>query len=390
MASIASFNMVVMSFGYAYGVTSNTCASKISSHADDGNNAEWSFINSSNKLMLVLFSFSILIAFISKQHIFSGSKDVGIYFALVLMSGFSGAMSQFYLNGLLGFKKVKEVSVITTLSGVLMCILLFSVLFVENYISLSGVYFVSLLTITNVFCFICSAFVFNSEAKAVKKNDKTDNTVEERKYIVKTLLPTVLNNGLLAFTSWFVLIIINRSLGVHQVGLFSTLLFLINIVLFVPRLSSNLILSRLVHFELNGYMEKFKQFLLGVGLNFIIVFAIYFIFYFNEGFISSFYGDKFYNIYNLLDLMLLGAFFVVTNNMFSMFIVSEGKASYAFWLNLIWSIAYIILVYLSGDIESIAFSYLASYMFLFLCNVILFYHVFPKIWRGVFEKCTRN
>ncbi|TOH84849.1 hypothetical protein CGI72_23835, partial [Vibrio parahaemolyticus] len=70
MAAIASFNMLVMSFGYAYGVTSNTCASKISSNYNKENNAEWSFIESSNKLILVLFFFSTLIAFLSKQHIF--------------------------------------------------------------------------------------------------------------------------------------------------------------------------------------------------------------------------------------------------------------------------------------------------------------------------------
>jgi O-antigen/teichoic acid export membrane protein len=220
--------------------------------------------------------------------------------------------------------------------------------------------------------------------------DKIENTVEESNYFVKTLIPTLLNNGVLAFTSWFVLIIINRSLGVHQVGLFSTLLFLINIVLFVPRLSSNLILSRLVHFELNGHVEKLKQFLLGVGLNCVIVFIIYFIFHFNEAIITSFYVNNFDNIYNLLDMMILGTVFVVSNNMFSIFFVSEGKAGYPFGLNLIWSVFYTVLVCFSGDIESIALSYIASYVFLFFCNVVLFYYAFPKIRRSVFEKFTHN
>ncbi|HCG6852200.1 TPA: hypothetical protein NKQ37_002986 [Vibrio parahaemolyticus] len=390
MAAIASFNMLVMSFGYAYGVTSNTCASKISSNYNKENNAEWSFIESSNKLILVLFFFSTLIAFLSKQHIFSESKNSDIYFTLVLISGFCGAMSQFYLNGLLGFKKVKEVSIITTLSGLLMCVLLLSMLFAKEYVNLSGVYFVSLLAITNLSCFVCSVIFFNLKVKDFNKKKQSYKIVEAKEYIVKTLFPTVFNNGLLAFVSWFVLIIISKNLGVHQVGLFSTLLFLINIVLFVPRLSSNLILSRLIHSESSGNVEKIKQFLLGIVLNCFIISALYFIFYFNEKVIISFYRANFDNIYELLNLMFIGSVFIVTNNMFAMFFISEGKAGYAFWVNLVWSIVYITLVYLSGDIESIAFSYLASYVFLFLCNLVLLCYAFPEIRRSIFEKCTRS
>lgn len=390
MISIMTFNIMIISFGFSFGVTANTCASKISSNTNECFRDAWAFFNIKYKLFFLAFFISTLIGIISYFILLKSSNTSMLYVFFIILSGSSGAISQYYLNALLGFGRVRLVSKLTSLAGGVLLAVVLSAFFIDSSLEVKGWSFVALLSIVNLFILFISHFFFSKEITKEKYSLSRSNNKSGKFYITKTFIPTLINNGLVAFTSWLVLMIIGDYIGIYEAGVFSTLMFLVNIVLFVPRLSSNLILPRLVCLDVEGIHKKLKQLFLGLTLNTIIVSVLYFLFYLSYDYIDIYYSETVGNVSTYFDVIVFGVFAVVINNMISIFIVSENKANVTLFFNFLWSICYVLSVVLSVGDEflSVIKSYAYANCFLLLLNSLFIFVFYSDIGRFCVEKCS--
>ncbi|WMO05159.1 hypothetical protein NI378_01085 [Vibrio parahaemolyticus] len=186
--------------------------------------------------------------------------------------------------------------------------------------------------------------------------------------------------------------IIGDYIGIYEAGVFSTLMFLVNIVLFVPRLSSNLILPRLVCLGEKGIHKKLRQLLLGITLNTIIVSLLYLLFYLSYDYIDIYYSETIGNVSTYFDVLIFGVFAVVVNNMISIFFVSENKAGITLFFNFLWSVCYIYSIVLSidNDFISVIKSYTYANCFLLLLNSFFIFVFYSDIGRYCVEKCSHR
>ncbi|ELO1773987.1 hypothetical protein QXB69_002050 [Vibrio fluvialis] len=390
MISIMTFNMMIISFGFSFGVTANTCTSKISSNIKERFPDAWGFLNIKNRLFFLALFISILIGMFSKFTLLKNSDTSSLYFVFIVLAGTSGAISQYYLSALLGFGRIRLVSNLTSFAGGFLLVIVLSIFSIDSNFEAKGWLFVALLSIVNLIVLLLSYFFYSKECAMEKYVSTRSNNKNGKFYVKKTFIPTLINNGLIAFTSWLVLMIIGDYMGVYEAGFFSTLMFLVNIILFVPRLSSNLILSRLVFSDVKGIYAKFKQLLLGVILNTIIVSLLYLLFYLSYDYIDIYYSKTIGNVSIYFDVVVLGIFAVVINNMISIFIVSENKANVTLMLNFLWSWFYISAVAFSidGSFLSVIEIYTYANYFLLFLNLLFMFLFYSDIGRYCVEKCS--
>ncbi|EJC6859582.1 hypothetical protein [Vibrio parahaemolyticus] len=392
MISIMTFNIMIISFGFSFGVTANTCASKISSNTNECFQDAWGFLNIKGRLFFLVLFISTLIGLISHFTLLKNSETSSQYVFFIILSGTSGAISQYYLNALLGFGHVRLVSKLTSLAGGFLLVVIVSLLFIDSSLEVKGWFFVALLSIVNLMVLFLSYFFFSKEIARDRYSLSRSDNKNGKFYVTKTFAPTLINNGLVAFTSWLVLMIIGDYIGIYEAGVFSTLMFLVNIVLFVPRLSSNLILPRLVCLGEKGIHKKLRQLLLGITLNTIIVSLLYLLFYLSYDYIDIYYSETIGNVSTYFDVLIFGVFAVVVNNMISIFFVSENKAGITLFFNFLWSVCYIYSIVLSidNDFISVIKSYTYANCFLLLLNSFFIFVFYSDIGRYCVEKCSHR
>lgn len=199
------------------------------------------------------------------------------------------------------------------------------------------------------------------------------------KKILLFSLPVALQEALYSITAWLMSLLLIKLSNYGQLGLYSATMQWHAIILFIPAILRNVILSHLA--ESNNDVNRFDRvFNYALIFNFSITFIIVLIIYFLSGFIATLYGSTYEGIVSLLQLALLISIINSVINVYNQAFLSKGANWLMFNLKVFLYIGIIALMFLYIKIYGknyAAFSLLLSNLFmntLFLISLIIIFN----------------
>lgn len=193
------------------------------------------------------------------------------------------------------------------------------------------------------------------------------NRKETVKELVVFSFPIALQESLYSLTHWATIAIFVKLAGYGELALNSAAGQWQAIILFIPGVLRNVTLS-----HLSGNTDSLTQHQGTVStmlkVNFLSSFIPFLIIVLFSKFISSFYGESFYDLPIVLVLSVLIAIPNCVSNVYSQELISRGENWYLFWVRL------------AKDVLTLAFVILILYFFHFkgaitLCCVTLFFQL---------------
>lgn len=203
------------------------------------------------------------------------------------------------LNGLLGgFKKYKEIGINSIISGA--GLLIFGAVFTYFWGIIGS--FSALLVSQLILCTLNTIALYKESKKYPKANESC--TLE----IITFSLPIAIQELFYAICNWGVMLVLTKYASLGDVGIYSAASQWYAVVLFIPNLLSNVVLSYLSGENKNKqqYSNLFKKMLLINIVCAIIPFAIVAVF---SDLIASFYGSDFMGLSGVLRILIAGTVF---------------------------------------------------------------------------------
>ena len=161
--------------------------------------------------------------------------------------------------------------------------------------------------------------------KYLPKNQEVVKDTTFLKQIIQFSIPVALQEGLYALTSWLMILMLLKLSDFGQVGLYSAAIQWSAILLFIPGILRNVILTHLsgVSNNQNEHKKILKQTL---TINFVATFIPFLIIYTLKGWITSFYGDSYgKELEAILTISLLTVVFVSLSNVYAQAYMSLDK-----------------------------------------------------------------
>ena len=243
-------------------------------------------------LCVLLFLFSHQIAlFVEEPRLALPFKYLGVIIVLRALAN--------TLNGLLGgFKQYKRIGINSIISGSTLFILGAIFTYIWGIIGS----FAALMSSQLVLC-VLNSFVLRNESKKYpsKGSDYTNA-------ILKFSLPVAIQELFFVICNWGVMLVLTKYATLGDVGIYSAAAQWYAVVLFIPTLLSNVVLSYLssINKDKKHYERLFNKLLL---INIICsIIPCFFVFLFS-GVISSFYGNEFEELQGVLNILILGTVF---------------------------------------------------------------------------------
>lgn len=150
------------------------------------------------------------------------------------------------------------------------------------------------------------------------------------KKIIVFTLPVAIQELSYMISTWGGTMVLTKYASLGEVGLWSAASQWNAIILFIPSLLSNVVLSYLsgLSSQQDSHDRMLKKML---GINFMCSFVPFVVVYALAGFIASFYGESFVDLKPILRVLILSTVFVCLSNVYQSNLLSEGKN----WLLLI-------------------------------------------------------
>lgn len=161
--------------------------------------------------------------------------------------------------------------------------------------------------------------------KYLPKNQEVVKDTTFLKQIIQFSIPVALQEGLYALTSWLMILMLLKLSDFGQVGLYSAAIQWSAILLFIPGILRNVILTHLsgVSNNQNEHKKILKQTL---TINFVATFIPFLIIYTLKGWITSFYGESYgKELEAILTISLLTVVFVSLSNVYAQAYMSLDK-----------------------------------------------------------------
>ncbi|MEL0644028.1 oligosaccharide flippase family protein [Olleya sp. Ti.3.14] len=217
--------------------------------------------------------------------------------------------------------------------------------------------------------------------KYLPKNQEFVKDKTFLKQIIQFSIPVALQEGLYALTSWLMILMLLKLSDFGQVGLYSAAIQWSVILLFIPGILRNVILTHLsgVSNNQNEHKKILKQTL---TINFLATFIPFLIIYFLRGFVTSFYGESYgKDLESVLTISLLAVVFISLSNVYTQAYMSLGKN----WLMLVMRLfrdcgiigfAYVLIIqnYYTGAIALVMSTVIIQVLFL-ICISFVFHKV---------------
>lgn len=203
------------------------------------------------------------------------------------------------LNGLLGgFKRYKEIGINSIISGG--GLLLFGAIFTYFWGVIGS--FAALLFSQLILCILNSIALYKESKKYPKA--KEDCTLE----LISFSLPIAIQELFFVICNWGVMLVLTKYASLGDVGIYSAASQWYAVVLFIPNLLSNVVLSYLSGENRNKqqYSNLFKKLLL---INIVCAIIPFIIVAFLSDFITSFYGPDFSELSDVLRILIAGTVF---------------------------------------------------------------------------------
>ena len=266
-------------------------------------------------------------------------RFLGIIIILKALSTTSGAI-------LGGYKKFKTLGINTVISGLSMLVLCIGLTYIWGLKgSLTALALSQLLL-----CLLNHAYIHKSIIKPIRDITFKNNY----KDIFKFTIPVALQELSYTLSQWGTMLILTKFGSLGQVGLYSAAAQWNAIILFIPSLLSNVVLSYLSGASSEKEQKKTVKLMLLINLSttflpFLIIFLL-------SGFIVSFYGETFLGMNSVMNILVFSTIFDCMSRVFQSNLISEGKNWLLFSFRAIRDTAALVLAYilLSPQPESTA------------------------------------
>jgi O-antigen/teichoic acid export membrane protein len=375
LLSIATSNLIISSFGFSLGITSNKCASHLYEDNDSAkiNNSLSFFSEIKLYLTSILLIFIALYAF--REYLFVNEYKSSMFYIITMINSIIGVTSMVLVNFFIGKNKVNEISTLQTVFGAISILLLIIVVAFDICADSSITYFILLSLPFSLFIF----YVFVIKVDAIKHVFIFNPVRRNYIYFNKLVIPSFFSNFIYAFSIWFVLILIGNYSGSLLASKYVTAMLFVNLAMYVPQLSSAVTVRLLIKTtekrELKSLLYKILILNVFVSSSFLLVVYVF------SDFIDVYFSDKFENISELILLLMLAIIPISICNVFGQFLIKIEKLHMGLLFNFIWGLSYISLISFSlvYNSFSIAIPFIASYMILLIFQGIYVKYEFTSL-----------
>lgn len=261
-------------------------------------------------LCLLLFVFAEELAgYINEPQAASSFRALGVIIVLRAINTISTGI-------LAGYKAFKTVGINSVVSGGVL--LVFSIILTYTYGLVGSFIALSLSQLVNALLNFIA--VVNRYKLAISGEY---NSVESKGMLLFTI-PIAIQEFSYMLATWGGTMILTKYASLGEVGLWSAASQWYTIILFVPNLLLNVILSYLsgLSNDKKGHSKMLNKML---AINFICSFIPFVIVYVLAGFISSFYGSTFVGLPRVIRVVTISTVLSCLSNVFHSSLLSEGR-----------------------------------------------------------------
>ena len=324
----------------------------------------------SGAMAVLLFAFADVVAaqWLEAAHL---ATPLRILSVLIVFN----AITTTQIGILSGFGRFKEIAKINTWVGVLTFLL--SVVLTYSF-ALNGA-LIALLLVQILNC----VFNYTVVKKCIPASLQAieDNTLQ--KEIIRFSTPIALREAVYSITSWMLGLFIIRFSSFGELGLYTAAMQWNAIVLFIPGVLKNVVLTHLSKNSSDNVEHKsvLKQVLLITSISVLIPIALVFLF---SGFIESMYGKTFSKLGGLISIAVFTTFFSATSGVYVNSFISLNKNWIMLYSSIIREIGIFLLgfAFISNQVFDGAKSIIIASLImniLFLCFAYLIYINIRKI-----------
>ncbi len=171
------------------------------------------------------------------------------------------------------------------------------------------------------------------------------------KEILNFSFPVALQEGLYSVTSWLTSLLLIKLSTYGELGLYSAAMQWNAIILFIPGILRNVILSHLA--EANNNEQRHNRVMkITLLFNFIMTFIPFLLVFTFSGFIASFYGNSFTGIKQIINVAVFSTIVSSIMNVYSQSYMSKGKNWLMFYMRIFRDTLIVISLYVFLSIES--------------------------------------
>jgi len=301
-------------------------------------------------LLVILFADYIAAAALEAPQLAFPIRLIGI---LVIFD----ALTRTQIGILAGLGEFKGIAKINAIVGGLS--FLFAVVLTYFY-DLTGALIALLLV--QVFNCILNSRLTNKKIKEFAKPEKDPKFTKE---VLKFSFPVALQEAFYSIINWsFGLLLIKYS-TYGEMGLYAAALHWNAVILFVPGVLRNVVLSHMSG-SLNNVEKHTKILRTILAFNFGITFIISILFFLFSGLITSFYGENFEGLKQVINVTVFTTIFISMSNVYAQAYMSKNQNWLMLALRLvrdcsIFIIVYILLTRNNGEQGALSLAYSALF-----------------------------
>lgn len=221
---------------------------------------------------------------------------------------------------------------------------------------------------------------------AFKGNRYLKISLLERSTVIELItfsIPVALQELTLSASAWIISILIAKMTTLGELGIYSATSQWNTIILFIPGLLSNVVLSHLSS-NVSNKKRHHQTVWLIVLVNLICTFLPFLIVYFSADYIQEIYGVTFIGIAKVLKVSVFSTIITCVGNVFNYEMISQGRNWTTLFLRSTRDIIFVSLVYYLLKIHTgnegalqVAYAQLASCTF-YLLSLYIFYLFYKK------------
>ena len=329
-------------------------------------------IKNSQKLTIVFSSIGSLLLFLFSEDVAKqalNAPNLSFPLQLISISILIGSISRTQTGILAGFSKFKELAKINTIVGITTFI---SGILLTFYYQLIGA-IIALILIQIITCFLNRYYI---NKNLTERNGEFNYNISFQE-ILRFSTPVALQEALYAVLTYATALLLVNLSTYGEVGLSSAALYWSAIILFVPGILRNVILSHLSA-NINDEKRHLRILRIILAFNFSITFFISIVVYLLSDYIVKSYGDNFSGLKEVLNISVITTIFISMSNVYAQAYMTVNKN----WLMLIFRIirdssillfAYYLLVLNNGENGALSIAQstlIGNILFLILMGVV--------------------
>lgn len=365
---ISTVNMLIASFGFAFGTT--LLKKAVEYHLNEGSKiSKTNFMSLVSVLILILSSLGILslvmLPFIAKQ-LFLGDEFVSMFMIASALVGVGSTIASYLIVSLEKFRKLSKIKFISSIVLMSCCAL---VQYLED-ISLRfdvilSFYFGHFVILLGWYLIAYRSYGWRIEIIKPERSHKNG--------IIDISGPAFLSNFTYAAIMWFQMMMIYQVTGDRELASkVAVALTWYNALVFVPQILSSVLLPKLLKAESSDFkLHMYK----GGIINVISVAIAIVILLISSPYIDKIYSQQFNSISYLVLLMAFSAFPNALCKLTGQYFLVKEKMKMGFLFNLFWggvytSVTYMLMPYYQE--YAVGLGLIVSYIILFVSQLIYF------------------